>query len=91
LNSFDYDYLIKAKPLTSFISELKKLYWFKDAYENLSENDYLGFKNALVWLNILFPFYKTLSFDNTGDISPDYDLTQIWKEFILFILEDEKA
>jgi hypothetical protein len=26
LNSFDYDYLIKAKPLTSFISELKKLY-----------------------------------------------------------------
>jgi hypothetical protein len=70
---------------------VENLYRFKDAYENLDYNDYKAYQNWLVWLNILFPFYKNkLTFDMTS-INPEYDFTAIWKNFILYISENEKA
>lgn len=80
LRHHEYGDLIKEKPLTSFIHKLKKLYSFKDAYDNISENDYSWYINWLVSLNILLPFYK-------DGLKPEFDFTTIWKKFIKYILE----
>lgn len=57
--------------------------------QNLTKYNYLV--NGLSSLSILFPKSKDLDFSSTWEISNDYDFTEIWENFIRYILEDEET